>query len=435
MQSLRLALRTLASLLFLFVVTHSSSGQTDWPHWRGPNRNDITAESSGWKKGAQWPAKKDSWRVTLGDGSSSPLVVGKKVYAMGWRQNKDTVYCLDLTTGKTLWKQSYACPPYGRRSVGDQGLYKGPSSTPEYDTETGWLYTLSTDGHLNCWNTRNQGKKVWGLNLHEGYTIDRRPQVPGSGRRDYGYTTAPLIHGDWVIVEVGAREGTVMAFQKKTGKEVWRSKLKDPAGHTGGLAPMTVEDIPCVAVFTHFHLAVIRLDKNHVGETLAKYPWVTYFANSIPTPAVHNNYVLITSSYNQGTICKLKITKNGATKVWERRAASGVCSPIIYKGHIYWAWQRLYCLDFETGKEKWVKRWGGSPGSCIVTSDEKLIAWGGRRGQLLLLDIANPSAKRVKTLAFQPALFARHPWPHVVLANGHLLCKDRDGNMRCFAMN
>lgn len=417
-----------ACLLLLLALVRA--GAEDWPHWRGPTRNGLSPEPSGYANG-RWLGGKPAWHAKVGTGSSSPVVVGDRLYAMGWKGGKDVVVCLDTANGREMWSQSYACGKYGRLATGDQNQYAGPSSTPEFDLATGFLYTLSTDGHLHCWDANKAGVRVWELNLHDRYKVLQRPRVGDSGHRDYGFTTSPLVHGDWLLVEVGAAQGTLIAFDKRTGKEMWRSQLQDPAGHTGGIAPIMVENIPCVAVLTHFQLAVIRLDKGNEGKTLARYPWITDFANSIPTPTVHGPYVVITSAYNHMTICKLKISLHGAQKIWETRNPSGVCSPVIHKGRVYLAWRTIRCLDFETGKQLWAGANIGAPGSCIVTEDERLIVWC-NSGMLLLAESAERSPKKLKLLAENRNVLSELAWPHVVLAHGQLYCKDRAGNIVCF---
>ena len=242
----------------------------DWPHWRGPNRNDIISEPSGWTADG-WRSSESAWKQNVGEGSTSPIVVGDRLFVMGWRDEKDFVYCLNTKTGKEDWSVSYKCPQYGRLATGDEGLYSGPTSTPEYDEATGFLYTLSCDGDLICWDTNHRGQRVWSVNLYDTYSIHRRPKVGRSGQRDYGYTTAPLVHGDWVIVEAGADEGTLLALDKKTGQQIWLSEAKGPAGHTGGVVPMIVEGVPCVAVMTFQGLLVTRVDAGHAGRTVAQY--------------------------------------------------------------------------------------------------------------------------------------------------------------------
>jgi outer membrane protein assembly factor BamB len=404
----------------------------DWPHWRGPDRNGIVRETSHYN-GSRWPAGQTIWSASVGLGASSPIVVEGRLYTLGWSANQETVRCLDAKTGRELWKVSYPAPKYGRLATGDEGLYAGPSGTPEFDPATGLLYTLGSDGHLHCWDTAQNGRKVSGGNLHEALAIQRRARIGRSGQRDYGYTTSPLLYGDSLIVEAGAAQGNLIAFDKRTGKPAWTSQAKDQAGHTGGLVPMTVEGVPCLAVLTLKNLLVVRLDKGRQGETVAQFPWETDFANSIASPAAHEDCVLITSEYNHGTIVKLRITLRGATKVWEQPYASKVCTPVIYNGHVYWAWQKLHCLDLESGRFRWSGGDFGDAGSCIVTADGRIIVWGGR-GTLALAESADRSPGAYKELGRLDRLFNTDVWPHVALSDGSVFLKDRDGNLKCVAL-
>ena len=303
--------------------------------------------------------------------------MGDGVYVQGFDGAKDVVRCLEAQTGKEVWSVAYKTTKYGRFHMGDEGLYSGPSSTPEFDAATGFLYTLSADGDLHCWDTREKGKKVWGKNLYDEYKVERRPQLTRAPRRDYGYTSSPLVHGDWLLVEVGSTaRGTLVAFDRRTGKEVWASELKDEAGHTGGPALMTIEGVQCAAVLTQRNLAVIRLDAGKEGKTVATFEWVTDFANTIAGPAVHGDSVLIAAAYNHNAIVKLKVTLAGAKEVWRKKYPSKVCTPVIHDGSVYIAWQRVRCLSWETGELKWEGGVIGDPGSCVVTSDGRLVVYG-----------------------------------------------------------
>ncbi len=412
-------------------LTLAQARADDWPHWRGPNRNDVVAEPSGWN-GTAW-ALSESWSTNVGEGGSSPLVVDGRLYTMGWRDGRDRVVCLDAETGRLLWSAEYDCPQYGRLSTGDKGVYSGPSSTPEFDPETKYLYTLSIDGDLNCWDTRQRGRKVWGMNLHERFHVPRRPKVGRSGQRDYGYTSSPLVWGDWLIVEAGAKEGNLVAFDKQTGQARWASESTSPAGHNGGPALIRVEGVPCVAIHNHAGLLVARLDAGNEGRTVATWDWETEFANNIASATVHDRYVLLTSSYNHHQIAKFEITLRGARKLWEQGCASKVCSPVVFDGHVYWAWQKVMCLDFDSGKVRWQGGRIGDPGSVIATADGRLIVWA-NRGDLLLVESAARSPDQYTELAAYKNLGRDDAWPHLVLAAGRLYCRDRDGNLRCFAV-
>jgi outer membrane protein assembly factor BamB len=416
----------------LLVVLTAPLAAGDWPHWRGPTRDGHTAEPSGFADG-RWLSDRPAWTADVGAGASSPLVVGGRVYLLGHADGRDVLRCLDAMTGKEVWASGYRGPAYGRFHMGDEGLYSGPSSTPECDPDTKLLYTLGPDGDLRCWDATAIGKEVWALNLYEQYQAKRRPKLTRAPQRDYGYTSSPLVHGPWLLVEAGCPTGTLIAFDKKTGKEVWRSELTDEAGHTAGPVPMTVEGVPCVAVLTQRHLAVIRLDKGKEGKTVATYPWVTDFANNVASPAVRDNFVLVTSQYNQNAICKLKVTLGGIERLWSKPYPSKVCTPVIHGKHVYVAWQKVRCLDFETGELVWEGGTVGDPGSCVVTADDRLIVYGGT-GRLALVETASRSPTKYTELAAREGPFKSAAWPHVAVADGHVYCRDRDGHLACFAI-
>ena len=421
---------------FLSLVLFAIPGlvlAADWPHWRGPARNGITSEDSGWI-GERWLSEKPAWTADVGEGASSPLVVGDRVYTLGWQGGKDVLRCLNAKDGTPVWSVNYKCPKYGRFHTGDEGLYSGPSSTLEYDPAAKRLYTLSTDGDLYCWDANAEGKKAWGRNLYDDYKTARRPHLSRGQQRDYGYTSSALIHGDWLLVEVGSTQrGSVIAFDKNTGKELWASELKDEAGHTGGMSPMTVQGVPCVAVLTQRNLAVIRLDKGREGQTVGTYVWVTDFANTIAGPAVDGDSVVIAASYNHNAMCKVQFTLDGAKEVWRKKFPSKVCTPVIHDGSVYVAWNRIRCIDSKTGDLRWEGGIVGDPGSCIVTKDDRLIVYG-LNGKLMLIEGAKRSPKAYVELAVRDKLFPSAAWPHVALAKGQVYCRDREGHLAAFSI-
>lgn len=402
----------------------------DWPCWGGPAGNDTTTETSGWD-GNAWPLTGPTWTASVGAGAATPLVVAGRVYVMGWRQGHDTVACLDAATGERVWQRRYPCPSHGRYHSGDEGSYSGPSATPAYDPVTGLLYTLSIDGDFNCWNTREGGRRVWGMNLYDTYKVPQRPDV-GGGVRDYGYSTAPLIYGDWVIVEVGAHEGALMAFDKASGRRVWVSQCHDPAGQCGGLVLMTVQSVPCVAVLTIRELVIVRLDPGHEGQTATTWPWQTDYANSIPTPAVAGDLVILTSDYNLSRTVALRVTLAGVKQLWQQRYYSQVCSPVIHDGYLYLAWGFLRCADLATGKQLWTGGRFGNDGSILLTADNRLIVCG--NGRLALVEAEPQAGGKYVELASRK-LKGRAPWwPHVVLAGGRIYAKSAHGELLCFTL-
>ena len=423
------AFALLAAGVGLVFATAASAG--DWPHWRGPTRDGLIEEASGWESG-DWLTAKPDWAAKVGAGTSGPLIFRDRVYVLGWAGKRDTLRCLDAKSGKEEWSQSYACPSHGRFHKGDEGLYGGPSSTPEIDTGTGLLYSLSIDGDLNCWDLNAKGKSVWSRNLYADYAVAQRPKLTPIYHRDYGYTTSPLVVGDWVIVEVGSTEkGTYIAFDKKSGKEAWASELKDEAGHAGGLSPIAVEGIPCFAGFTQRHVAVVRLDGKR-GATVAKQPWVTEGDCNIPTPVVAGSSVLVTSGYNQSVMARFDVDLEGMTEVWKKKFSSKVCTPVVHEGSVYFSWMKVNCLDWKTGEKRWDGGAYGEAGSCAVTSDGRLIVYGGH-GKVGLIEGAAKSPKAYKELAVRDRIFESPAWPHIAVGTGFVLCRDKDGNLDRFS--
>jgi outer membrane protein assembly factor BamB len=429
--------RTLVALLA--VLAHPASA-ADWPWWRGPERNGVVQEASGWPSG--WPPRR-LWEKNVGFGCTSPVVVGGRLYVMGWSRDgggrrprgnptgRDDVFCLDARTGRELWRQSYRSRYQGRLRTGDTAAYGGPSSTPSLDRETGLLYTLGVDGDLQCWDTARQGQRVWGVNLYETYAVDQRPDV-GKGRRDYGFAGSPLLYGDLVVVEVGAREGLLMAFDARTGRRRWTSELVVPAGHCGGPVPLTVRGVPCLATLALRELIVVRAGRGREGQVLCRYPWTTDFACNIATPAIAgDDRVLITSGYNHKAMALLDVRQGTARKLWESRQHAVVGTPVVFEDHVYTIAGSIKCAALATGTTCWS---GGSfeHGSCLVTvPDRKVIAFGG--GTLALLE-ANPGGSSYRELARVRRVVHGTCYPHVTLSDGILACKDRDGNLVCLSV-
>ncbi|HSG69180.1 MAG TPA: PQQ-binding-like beta-propeller repeat protein [Planctomycetaceae bacterium] len=423
-------------LVAIAVASGSASSAEDWPHWRGLHRNDKVDEHSGWKDGAWKLAER--WKINVGEGSTTPVVIGNRLYTMGWKDNRDTVICLDTENGKTFWSKGYPSPRYARNSEGDEGLYFGTTSSPEFDPESQFLYTLSCDGELICWDTTRQGETVWKMNLYDEYKMPKRP---GNGERknrhvrDYGYTTAPLVYKNWLIVEVGAPSGTVRAFDKKTGKSIWVSEYNNFAGHSGSPVVMSVEGTPCLLIFAQFELVAMRLDKGHEGETIGTYPWNSEYANNILTPTIAGEEVLISSFHShertsKPATCKLTVTLTGFRRDWEQPLGSHIGSPIIHKDRVYIAGPHLYCLDWRTGETVWEGENFNYGASCVLTQDERLIVLG-NRGELLLAESAVHSPEKFTALASRKTLSGKDLWSHVVLANRKIYCKDVVGNLLC----
>ena len=216
---------------------------------------------------------------------------------------------------------------------------------------------------------------------------------------------------------------------------LWGSENRDPAGHTGGPVLMEVGGVACAAVLTARNLVVTRLDREGAGKTVATYPWTTDFINNIACPVAVGASVLITSRYNIGKMAKLDISlAGGARLAWENKVPSGVCTPVVHEGRIYFANKGFHCVDLADGKELWEGGRYGDPGSVILTADGRLVAWA-NDGDLTLVETAARSPRRYTELATKRRVLRDMAWPHLALAGGRLYCKDRGGRIRCLGLD
>ncbi|MFB3893752.1 MAG: PQQ-binding-like beta-propeller repeat protein [Phycisphaerae bacterium] len=423
-------------LLGAILATDATQAQS-WPQWRGPTRSGVTSAPSGWD-GSKWNIQK-KWQVAVGPGlGASPIIADGKVYVMGWSGRGDVVWCLDANDGSTIWKQEYKARRDGRFQREDSP--QGPTCTPTFDKRTGYLYTRGNDGDLHCWDTADdEAREVWHVNLYDTYKVPpRRSTARQEPVRDYGYTGNVLVYENWAIVEVGsAKEGNIMAFDKRSGKRVWASEDKNAAGHTCGPVMMVVEGRPCIASLTLEGLRVMRADAGHEGRNVAFFNWAMPFNVNIPTPCVYGDTVLITGTEQYASGKKttfLKIGLGGILRQWEGRRQSFVCSPVAYDGCVYGVSGKIYCLDSYTGALKWEGgSIGGQTGSILVTGDGKLIVWG--NAGLFLVESANRSPDRYKELAALKKPIDKPKgdcYSHVALGEKSLLIKDGSGQLACY---
>ena len=175
-------------LLVLFSASSAAAETAEWPRWRGPDGNGIAAGMSVNPK-ALAGQPKIAWKSSLGTGFSSVAVAGGRVYALGNTDGTDTVFCLNVETGRVLWKHSYRCA---------QGSYPGPRATPT--VHEGVVYTLSREGHLFALDAAT-GRVRWQKHLADDLGI-RSPQ--------WDFAGSVVVAGDLLVLnagQVGARPG------------------------------------------------------------------------------------------------------------------------------------------------------------------------------------------------------------------------------------
>ena len=209
-----------SALQFLFLLFPLALQAQDSPQWRGPNRDGVIPSYIGPQT---WPNQlKQKWQINVGLGYSSPLLVDKNIFTFTRQGEQEVVSCLDLDTGRVLWRGAYAAPYTVNPVARAHG--KGPKSTPAFST--GRLFTLGIGGILSSWDAKS-GKLLW----HREFSADFRTTSP-----DFGTATSPIVEGKLVIAFVGGNDsGALMALMLNQERRYGSGLVTDPPMHPRSL--------------------------------------------------------------------------------------------------------------------------------------------------------------------------------------------------------
>ena len=392
----------------------------DWPQWRGPQRTGISPETGLLK---QWPAEgpKLLWQVNgIGDGYSTPSVVGSRIYIMGNRgMNNEFVQALSVEDGKPVWSTRVG----NVGNPGQQPSYPMSRSTPTVDGDV--LYALGSGGDLVCIQLAT-GEVLWRKSLRGDFG-----GLPGN----WAYAESPLIDGDVLVATPGGSEATLVALEKKTGAVKWKSAV--PGGDAAAYASATVTDAAGRKQYVQFlDKGVVGVDAK-TGEFLWRYARTSTGPANIASPIAHDGHVYSTNSRRfGGALVQLKATADGvaAEEVYfERAVPNTLGGQILLDGYLYGTNQEgLVAAEFASGKISWQAE--GGPGSVLYADGHLYVHW--ESGRVSLVE-ANPGAFREKG-SFTPLNPPEHllgpremAWAYPVVANGRLYIRDL-GTLWCY---
>lgn len=407
-------------LLVVGVVTVFSQATQadDWPQWRGPNRDGISAETGLLK---EWPENgpKLLWELdSVGSGYTTPSVVGDRIYLIGNEGNdNEFVQALNVKDGTKIWSTQI-----GKVGNPDQRPpYPGARSTPTVVGDA--LYVLGSDGDLACLETAG-GKIRWQHNVRKKFGGE-----PGV----WAYSESPLVDGDVVVCAPGGSQATVLAVDKNSGEVVWKSAI--PEGDSAGYASAIAIEINGVKQYVEFlSKGLVGVDAK-TGKFLWRYERTAEGSPAnIPTPIADANYVYSAASRSGGGLVKL-VVDNDTVEVeqvyFSTNLPTGIGGAIKIGDYLYGSTrQGLVCADFVTGDVKWKDR---SIGASSLLFAEGLLYLYGDNGQVALVG-ANPESYREKgrfTPPNQPDRGRSKAWAYPVLANGRLYLRDL-GRLWCY---
>ncbi len=395
----------LNGLLALILAAAAPLRAEDWPNWRGPNHNGISAET-GWL--AKWPADgpPQLWKASVGLGFSSVAVCKGRAYTMGNQKETDTVFCFDAETGKVLWKRSYACP------TGPLFYEGGTSATPTVEGSN--VYTLSKRGSLFCF-AADTGKIVWSKNIASELSLD----IP-----TWGFASSALIEGKLLLLNVGSFGA---ALDKSSGKVLW-STGKTVSGYSTPV-PCSFGGKPALALMTSTGAAGVDMA---TGGKLWQYLWKADYDINIADPVVAGDRLFISSSYAH-TGALLQIQDGTAKALWQNgNMRNQVNSCVLVDGFLYGVDgvagptpnASLKCVDWPGGSVKWTFPELG--GGSLMMADGKFIALSDK-GELFTAAVSPQSFTPIS----RAQVLGGRCWTVPVLANGRIYCRNAKGDLIC----
>jgi len=345
----------------------SPRGDDDWPRFRGPGGDGISRDSG---IPTEWSETRNlRWKLALpGRGFSSPIVVGDHVFVTcysevdgGLEKLKRHLLCVDRQSGKIAW--SRVIPSAGREQAlpGMAAHHGYASHTPVSDGER--VYVLCGATGVLAFDLK--GKELWRQSVGQG----------GSAR--FGSASSPVLYGDRLIVTAGDESRTIRALDKRTGKEIWKTKAVSPLSQCYSTPAIVKNAQGKDELLISVPLEVWSL--NPVDGQLQWYAETGVGAPTCPSVVSRDGIAYVIGGRN-GTRAAVRIGGKGdMTKtnvIWATSGGAYVPSPVLHEGHLYWVNDNgiVNCVDAKTGKEVERKRIRDRFYASVVLIKDKLYA-------------------------------------------------------------
>ena len=404
----------LCSLLFPLVAQAA-----DWPQWRGPNRDGISTETN---LDLDWTntAPKLQWRTEgVGKGYASLAVVDGVIYTTGNTEVGQCVVARNTSDGSEVWTTPVTdqTPKHG---------YDGARCTPSITAHH--VYAITSDGQVACLN-RSNGSIVWKKTFQDEWG--------GKMMSGWGFSESPTVDGDRVICTPGGDKALIVALDRMTGKEIWKSPSFESDNGKDGAGYSSVAISNACGIKQYVTLTgkgVVSVDARD-GKILWTYGRVANTTANIPTPVVFDDYVFCSSGYGTGSAL-LHITANGGELNANEEYFLDAGTLQNHHGGMIRVGDYLYCgnghnngmptcLKIGSGEIVWGgKMRGVGKGSAAVTLVGNHLLFRYESGELASI-VATPDSYQLKG-HFMPEYQEGKSWAHPVIVNGKLYLREQN---------
>ncbi|KAF0233763.1 MAG: hypothetical protein FD181_3766 [Prolixibacteraceae bacterium] len=379
--------------------------------WRGPSRNGIFLETgllNVWPEGGPEQILEVE---KIGKGWSSPILAGNMIYATGMIDTLDYLSAIDLQ-GNIKWQV-----PYGKSW---NKSFPDTRSTPTVEDDR--IYVQSGTGRLSCFE-RETGKEIWAVEVDRDFEGEYHI---------WGNSETPLIVDNKVICTPGGQKTSVVAFDKMTGKLLWKSK---------SLGGQRVYASPTIYQFNahRYILAVIGTDLIAVVPETGEIAWSYKYHNPekwnqpgliwTNTPVFNDERIFLTKGYNYNAkMLQMALDGKSVSEVFTDTIFDnhhhGV---ILHDGFLYGSnWinnnkGNWVCMEWDTGKIMWEHAWDSK--GAMIMADGLLYTYN-EKGNVGLIQ---PSPDGFKLISeFKITKGAGPHWAHPFIADGKLLIRHGD---------
>ena len=340
-----------------FVLTSSTTylSAEDWPQWRGANR-DAVWNDSGVVDRFPDDGLTVKWSTPVRGGFAGPAVADGRVFVLDYQETPgsrtmdghERLVVFDEETGALLWQQEW---PATYRNLQFK-FATGPRAVPTVDENR--VYTLGAAGMLSCFNTET-GDLLWRVDTVTDY--DSTVPVQGTSQ-------APIVEGNLLVAAVGGEpDAKVVAFDKVTGNEVWRSL--DNISETGYSAPIVI-DAGGVRQLILWHATAITSLNPETGEVYWNQDFTIGGGMAITTPVRSGRYLVVSQFFNGSMMLALNPDRPDARVLWQGRNRgelpdqtgtlhSIISTPIVVDDHLYGigSYGELRGIDARNGERVW----------------------------------------------------------------------------------
>ena len=347
--------------LIVLLLTATAAEAQEWTQWRGPARDGSVSTKN---TPVAWPEKlKQTWRVEIGEGYSSPVVAGGTVFIHGRRDPEEIVSSINLADGKVLWQQKYQAE--FKKNQYAVEMAKGPNATPLVAGNR--LFTLGVTGVVSAWDTAT-GKQLWTRDFSK--LIDTSKMFCGTA-------ASPLLVNGRVVVQIGSdiHGGQVLALNPATGATEWEWSGLGP----GYASPVLIEVAGTHQIVTMTEGSIVGLD-SQTGKELWSVPFPDEWHENISTP-LWTGAQLVVSGTRRGTHAYTLAQTAGkwqATEIWKNPdIAMYMSSPVFGDGLIYGHSSKrkgqFFAIDAKTGVVRWTSEGREGEHASLLLTPQHVI--------------------------------------------------------------